>query len=201
MRVAKSTIPRSISGRPLKGILQKPIDRPFAPVVAALAHNVPSDIQKRIQKEVDDYVWRQRAERIVALADHYKVDLLSETALFELLLRFAEDFIVGFTSVEGCSHVGPGRKKGSTKGNLPELFIQVEILKDKGRTTYGACSILSKKRGTEWSGQSPKALRARYNRYVNSLRATGAEFREHPLYSKLQQLVTPYRKRGKLTEK
>lgn len=186
--MARSRFPRPISGRMFTSILQEPIDKIPPVAVALLVDGEPEVTRQAVYKMADDHEACQVAERLSALAEHYKVNPLRRQWALELLLAVCKDFIVGFNY---STEIGPtptkaGRRKAKTKFPQFEFWHQVTLLRStKGIELSDACRHLSRQRGKAWSGHTVRALRERFNRFEKSLHSR----HDDPVFRQMMELA------------
>src|SRR5262245_43873242 len=89
---------RKVPLKPFTGILAQPLDIPNVLLVASHAHGQPEAVSVAICRAFDDYVNRQKRDRLAALAERYGVGLRKGTPYpaLEVLLRMAADVCPGF---------------------------------------------------------------------------------------------------------
>jgi hypothetical protein len=163
----KTKIPQPFSGRKFQGILLQPIDNPdvimFAIMSALRTKKKYSIVElNRLEKM---YVKEQTDERLYSLAVHYGVFGLLGVRQpgweKELLLRLANDFVVGFTTVQ------QNRKpiKGPKKKPLDyELAIHIFEVMKTAKTATNSCRLISKDKKSRWHNKRPKSLLEKFNR-------------------------------------
>jgi hypothetical protein len=150
------------------GILRQPIED-VDPLVRALwKYNTKAETRAAIDKEIAEFMSAQYAERVMALAEHYRID--SQTMdppafLYSLLIRLAKDFVVGFRF--GGRRKMPGRPKETGKDRNEELCKEVWRLRSRGLSVRSACTALANQ--AKYRGEKPSALQARFNRYESNL--------------------------------
>lgn len=192
--MVKSKFPKPISGKPLEGILQIPIENPEELILGWFASGTPETIQKQLYKMTNDFVEEQINERILALAKHYEVDLNRPESHRKLLLRVSQDFIVGLCYSDQVSNINPGRPKSRLTDNILELLRQVEILQStKQLSARQACQELAKRRRSKWAGVSSKALLMRFNRAKKEIAESAGYQNRHEFYITARALVEPYK--------
>jgi hypothetical protein len=154
------------------GILTVPILERNRLLISSLSSG--QTVQEAIRQEVDF----QRCERICALAEHYGIELNRqniESALYNLVIRLAEDFgIYGF-KVNAEPKRLPGRIAGTGNIDLYQLASEIEKLLRSGMILRAACTALCNRK--PWKNMTtlkgdpmnPRALEARYRRHRENL--------------------------------
>jgi hypothetical protein len=137
------------------GILTQPIERPnrlFSPQMA------------------DEYLDFQRCERICALAEHYRIEVVRhkiEWTLYNVLICLAADLLDAF-KVGVPPKRSRGRPKGTTKDDPLRLAEEIEKLqRERNLTILSACTCLAGER--HWKPASPRALYSRNYRYKKNM--------------------------------
>jgi hypothetical protein len=149
------------------GILNQPIPEPNA-LAMATGYGSSEEVRAALADSINSYFFQQRMKRIYALAEHYGVSLIGspiELVLFELLLKLAEDFDIPGFKIGHRGRRGPGRPRGTGKGDPFELWKSVDrLVHDRNLSVSAACLVLSKK--GRWKDESPRALCERYRRFL-----------------------------------
>lgn len=183
----RSKFPRPMSGRSFPAILKQPIDRPNELAVALTIYGLPETVRTKARKFVADYEKQQVEERLEALKIHYGLSLpprgiqmgqsqkpMPPVSDRQLMLNIAEDFIIGFRSVQEGLQTKAGRKKGTTKDKSAELMKAIWECTDKGHTVLNACRLLTKDKNSKWFGVGELKLKSRYDRVWNQYRSAAS---------------------------
>jgi hypothetical protein len=181
---------KKIGAKTFRGILAQPYDEPDKLIVAIRTYRVPEPVKKAIYQAMHEYVAQQRWERLVALAELYRVDLQGRNSILELLFQLAADFVPGFRpnhDLRNARRVGRPRHKNDELNF--ELFKSVqEIMNRRGITTLSACAVLSKDRKKAWHGKTPNALYEQYKRFKARQEILLKELDNNPFYARITEI-------------
>jgi hypothetical protein len=163
--------------KPFTGILAEPLDVPNVLLVALQAIGQSKTVSRAIYRAAEEYLAQQKWDRLVALAEHYGVDLprqrLTPDPIVELLLKVAADVCPGFRTKRdprNAPTVGKPRHR-NFDDNL-SLFAAMDEKMSKGTmSALGACKSISKDRKSKWHGNRPQALYARYTRIAKEVKS------------------------------
>jgi hypothetical protein len=142
--------------------LLKPRRNPLNPRDVELSKRERAELSEWASKAIFDEQWR----RLRVVADQYGTDLESHSDSWRLALLLAIDFVPGFSSFAG---IRKGRARTAARDHL-DLATEVKsLIKEKNRSAFNACEILSKRKG-KWKGRKPASLEATYYRFNDAVK-------------------------------
>ncbi len=150
--------------------LQEPI---YEPPLNAL---MGSDGVTGFDEDRAERIRKARYRKVELLYQHYGIARDSPTALSDLAVRLAFDFVPGLAVVI-TPPAKPGRPLFSTKDNNWALAMDIEELAlRKPITQFQACTLLHQRRTSPWygkGGEGSKGSNALYGRYRRQLERNG----------------------------
>lgn len=182
------------------GILTEPLREPDWLEIALLTCGHTDPLRWKIEEEIINFVNEQKAARLLALAEHYGLNLDAEDWAPQLVLSMAEQFVPGFRSRPVSK---PGRPqatslairfKGGTGATNIDFVDEVLRLTKSGKSVLSACTILCEKRGTPWSGRTPRALAAQFTRTLTAIQRDMA--RPDPLHDRIRAVIDQHKSSG-----
>jgi hypothetical protein len=177
--------PKTLSGKPFTGILLEPIMTPFVP--APLGKDPQQDERiERFAREVTDKANEALMKRIVALADHYEIDLDEQDAgevLFGIVIKMGRDFLPGF---QLNLNKPTTRPPNSHKIGGQELLEAVNKRRNENNETVKqACAYLHRKGPNQMKHAGIENLEAAYYVFVKKTKDADEFVRLDDYYSRV----------------
>lgn len=165
---------------------------------ALLTFGYPEALKQRIDDEINRYFLEQKAERLLALANYFGVQIGGEDWEARLLLSVVEQI-----TPAGEDHnrsragrprhtISPSSIGRKTKAVDLKLIEEVGRLKTAAGSVHSACVKLNRKTGTKWCGVGPKALAARYSRARQVVEREKAALDGSPLHKRIWSVIDQY---------
>lgn len=178
----KSRYPSPMSGRKMHGMLVDPIDEPPSLSGTLLSIDLKPETLAGLESARQRYIQDQRNNRIEKLGDHYGIDAKNPWNMSLLLVKLAEDFVLGFTTRKPKRNTKSGRPKNpADRPTALRLVSSVGQITIEGYTVLEACKRLSKSRG-EWNGVRAAVLKRRYARFSRELFSEREARIRHPYW-------------------
>jgi hypothetical protein len=177
--------PKTLSNKPFSGILLEPIMTPFVPEPLGKDQQQDERIE-RFAREVTDNANKELMKRIVALADHYEIDLDEPdmgTVLFGLVIKMGRDFLPGFQLNLNKPITRP---PNSHKIGGEVLFEAVNMRrKENDETVKQACTYLHRKGPNQMKNAGIENLEAAYYKFCKEVKDADEFVRLDDYYSRV----------------
>ena len=174
--------PRTLSNKPLTGILLEPIDGSTMLPESAGDELQDGELNRLRELALID-INKQFVLRFVALVNHYDIAETEELPLMRALTRaLIRDFIPG--AQINISPPAKHRKDGSYTVGGEGLFGAVNERRfEHGETISQACKYLIRhSQNRKWRGHSASALETAYHRFQRKTRYAMEALEKHPIY-------------------
>jgi hypothetical protein len=195
-------VARKKRARPdFSGALAEPIIEPCLLQVALVAHrerDCPA-AEAAVYEAARDWALMRKCGKLIALLQHYGIDLDDPNRWLHLALRLAEDFVEGFQVIEHPRR-GRGRPHGSGRNRIDrfELFAAVRTqVATQNQTVAAACRALARARSGPWKGHTAETLESRYHEFQKELKAHRRSAETDPLLADLKRAAQRARKAAK----
>lgn len=151
-----------------------------------LSCGTSEETQKRIWKEAENWVLREKERKLILLARCFRVSINERNWERTLLLRLAETHVKGFSVVDR-----PPRTAGRSRMDYLPMIEDIDSMRKTVKSVARACEILSKKDGP-WKGRNPESMATRYYEFMRQERDQNAPKRREwpgfPNYGRIMEI-------------